>query len=379
MNYEFSYIDPAEQEIDFTNTNNKKRRRRRRRNRIFAVLGVTLCLFLVVMLVYLGMTIPQLSGESRVEDALAEAEQLIYSQADLDAQVQQAVAAQSVLAADARQAEVLSGIRQSLESGLTVVEVLRKYYPENLVLASGGKYHFVPIKENLKKNAYEEANLHFLESGEIQYLQEGQVVSRKGIDVSKHQGKIDWKAVAEDGVEFAFIRVANRGYGTGKLVEDERFEANVEGALAAGIKVGVYVYSQAITEEEVLEEANLVLEKIAPYRIECPIVFDVELVAGDEGRMDVLTVEERTRLTVLFCQTIENAGYKPMIYHNMEMGALHIDLEQLESYDKWFAYYNPNLYYPYEYTVWQYSEKGKVNGIDGEVDLNISFEPLWEE
>ena len=255
-----------------------------------------------------------------------------------------------------------------------MVETLRPYYPNELVVVSNGTFNFVPIRDDLQKNDYVLENLNILEDGEVQYMQDGQVVSHKGIDVSKHQGNIDWTKVAADGVEFAFIRVGLRGYGTeGKLVEDEYFEQNVKGALQAGIKVGVYFYSQAITDEELLEEANLVLEKVKPYNIELPIVFDVEKVSGGKGRANELSVEERTRLTALFCQTIQYAGYKPMIYHNMEMGTLMLDLGQLEQYDKWFAYYNDDLYYPYAYKVWQYSEKGAVDGINEEVDLNIWF------
>ena len=135
-------------------------------------------------------------------------------------------------------------------------------------------------------------------------MQDGQVVSHKGIDVSKHQGNIDWTKVAADGVEFAFIRVGLRGYGTeGKLVEDEYFEQNIKGALQAGIKVGVYFYSQAITDAELLEEANLVLEKIKPYNVELPIVYDVEKVSGGKGRANDLSVEDRTRLTALLQRT----------------------------------------------------------------------------
>jgi len=259
------------------------------------------------------------------------------------------------------------------------VETLREFYPDNMVLVSGGKYYFVPIKDTLKKNSYVESNLNILDNGEIQYMENAEVVSYKGIDVSKHQGDIDWQKVAADGVEFAFIRVALRGYETGKLAEDSMFEQNIKGALQAGIKVGVYIYSQAVNEAEVLEEAELVLNKIAPYKVECPIVYDVEMVSGASARMNTLSVEERTKLTKLFCETIENAGYRPMIYHNMEMGAIRIQLEELEEYDKWFAYYNKNFYYPYDYKVWQYSDKGTVDGIQGDVDLNISFVPLWEE
>ena len=313
--------------------------------------------------------------ESEKQEEIAGQEtQTTYTREELDAKVAEAVEAAKIEAS----AEILNGIQSGLESGQTYVETLRPYYPDDLLVVSNGKFNFVPIQKNLKMNDHVEENLNILETGEYQYVKDGQVISHKGIDVSKHQGEIDWQQVAEDGVEFAFIRVGLRGYGTGKLVEDEYFEQNVQGALSAGIKVGVYIYSQAINEEELLEEANLVLEKIAPYRIECPVVFDVEKVSGSNGRMNALSLEERTNLTLLFCQTIENAGYKPMIYHNMEMGALMLDLETLEDYDKWFAYYNPDFYYPYEYKIWQYSHKGSVKGIQGEVDLNISFEPIWE-
>lgn len=315
------------------------------------------------------------SGDATAETVVAEP--VTYTEEELQAKVAEAENA----AATAASQEILNGLKEGLVSGdSTMVEVLRPFYPDDLVVVSSGKFHFVPIQTSLKMNNYVEENLVQLESGEYQYMENGEVISHKGIDVSKHQGKIDWNAVAEDGVEFAFVRVGNRGYGqAGKLVEDANFETNVEGAIRAGVKVGVYFYTQAITEEEMLEEANLVLEKIAPYNIECPVVIDVEKVAGANGRMNALTLEERTNLVLLFCQTIEEAGYTPMIYHNMEMGTLMLDLETLENYDKWFAYYNEDMYYPYAYKVWQYTEKGTVAGINGEVDLNIAFAPLWEE
>jgi len=295
---------------------------------------------------------------------------VVYSQEEMENQV-----------ASAREqavAGVLGSIREGLGSGDTVLETLRPLYPEDLIVYSGGKYHFVPINRQLKQNAWNEECLEILESGEYRYLQDGEVISHKGIDVSRFQGKIDWQLVAEDGVEFAFIRVGYRGYGTGKMMEDDYFEDNIQGAISAGIKVGVYFYSQAITEEEVLEEANFVLEKIAPYNIECPIAFDVEKVTGDDGRMNNISVEERTNLTILFCQEIENAGYRPIIYYNTEMGAIMLGIEALEGYEKWFASYSDEFYYPYEYKVWQYSQTGRVQGIKGDVDLNISFAPLWE-
>lgn len=290
----------------------------------------------------------------------------------------QEVEAQVTDARQQAQSEVLEGIRTRLNDGDSVLEALRPLYPNDMIVYSGGQYHIVPIDYSLKQHGWQNANLNILETGEYQYLQDGQVISHKGIDVSEFQGNIDWNLVAQDGVEFAFIRVAYRGYGTGKLVEDANFDANVQGAQAAGIKVGAYIYSQAVTEEEVLEEANLVLSKISPYQMDCPIVFDVEKVAGAEGRMNALSIEDRTRFAQIFCQTIENAGYRPMLYYNTEMGIMMLGLEALEGYDKWFAAYREDFYYPYDFKIWQYSQSGRVQGIASDVDLNISFEPLWQ-
>ena len=366
-------------------TEDRPDRSRRKRNRkINSIFVMFVCLLALVLVTYLaGVLYMWIDAEFQnnandIAEAVAvseQEEQTTYTQEELDA----AVAEAREEASRSGQEQILAGIKAGLTAGESTVKTLRPYYPDEMVVVSNGAFHFVPINRELKLNDYTEESLNILETGELQYLENGQVVSRKGIDVSKHQGEIDWQQVAADGVEYAFIRVGLRGYGTGKLVEDEYFEQNITGALGAGIKVGVYFYSQAVNETELLEEANFVLEKIAPYRVECPVVYDVEKVSGAEGRMNSLTVEERTNLTLLFCQTIENAGYKPMIYHNMEMGALMLDLSALEEYDKWFAYYNQDFYYPYQYEIWQYTDSGTVNGIEGPVDLNISFGPLWEE
>ena len=361
------------------------RAKKRKNNTIASILVMTGCLLVLVLVTYVaGILYSWIDSkfQDNANDLAAAAEAgsqteestqevvKTYTQEEVDALIAEA----KQQAEDEEENKILSGIRDGLTSGTTMVETLRPYYPNELVVVSNGTFNFVPIRDDLQKNDYVLENLNILEDGEVQYMQDGQVVSHKGIDVSKHQGNIDWTKVAADGVEFAFIRVGLRGYGTeGKLVEDEYFEQNVKGALQAGIKVGVYFYSQAITDEELLEEANLVLEKVKPYNIELPIVFDVEKVSGGKGRANALRVEERTRLTALFCQTIQDAGYKPMIYHNMEMATLMLDLGQLEQYDKWFAYYNDDLYYPYAYKVWQYTEKGAVDGINEEVDLNIWF------
>lgn len=375
----------------------KRARRNRRRNStikgVFAMLG---CMVLLAAAMYGGMSLcekladrngnsvpadhPEQEGnqagqpeeDGDVVDVFSGS--VVYSQAELDQRIAEAV----TVAQDEEADRVLNGIKESLSSGTTTVETLRPYYPDDIVVVSDGKFYFVPINRNLKLNQLDAANLQILENGEYQYLTDGQVTSHKGIDVSSYQGDIDWNLVAQDGVEFAMIRLGLRGYGKeGNLKEDAKFDANIQGAKAAGIKVGVYFFSQAINDEEVLEEASLVLNKIAPYQLDCPVVYDVERTRED-GRMNNISVEERTHLTLLFCQTIENAGYTPMIYHNTQMGALMIDVAQLEAYDKWYASYSDQMFYPYEYKVWQYSDKGTVQGISGNVDLNICFEPIWK-
>lgn len=304
----------------------------------------------------------------------------VYTQEELDRRIAEAVLqAQAELdsAVSIGQEELLEEIRDQLTDGQTVLETLRPLYPDDIVIISGGKYHFVPIQTEIPLHGLKQENLQVLENGRYQYVENDQVVSHMGIDVSKYQGKINWQKVAAEGVEFVFLRLGLRGYESGKLVEDETFQANIKGATEHGIKVGVYFFSQAITVEEAVEEANFVLERIAPYNIECPVVFDVERVGSSSARMNQLTPQERTDVTIAFLDTIEAAGYKSMFYHNMETALLLLELERLKDYDRWFAYYGEELYYPYAYGVWQYSEKGRVNGISGDVDMNIAFN-MWE-
>lgn len=337
------------------------------------------CLVLMVVVLYgVLMLIDKLTEARKVISASTDYEVIstavLYTQEELDEKVAAAVEKARV----AGSKDVLNQVHNSFVEGKSVLEFLRNLYPDELVVASGGKYCFSPINKELKLNRWEEKNLVILESGEYQYTANGKVTSHKGIDVSSHQGDIDWMQVAADGVEFAFIRVAYRGYGKeGRLVEDDHFDVNIQGAQAAGIKVGVYMFSQAINEDELREEAELVLAKIAPYQLDCPVVYDVEMISGD-GRMNNLSLEDRTNLTLTFCQLIEQAGYTPMIYHNTEMGVVKLDIATLEAYDKWFAAYTNTFYYPYDYKVWQYSEKGTVAGINGNVDMNISFGKLWK-
>ncbi len=194
-----------------------------------------------------------------------------------------------------------------------------------------------------------------------------------GIDVSYYQGNINWQQVKESGIEFAIIRLGYRGYGEeGKLVEDKLFTQNIEGALEAGLKVGVYIFSQAITVEEAVEEARFVLERIEKYEITMPVVYDWEFVSA-EARTANMDRRTLTDCYLAFCETVAEAGYTPMAYFNSYQSRNLMYLTELESYPFWLALYSDRMTYPYRFEMWQYTDSGKVPGIEGNVDINLYF------
>ena len=196
-----------------------------------------------------------------------------------------------------------------------------------------------------------------------------------GIDVSSHNGSIDWNAVAQSGVEYVIIRCGYRGYGSGVLVEDSRYRTNIKGALNAGLKVGVYFFSQALDEIEAVEEASMVLNAISGYQITFPIFLDVEYSnTSKNGRADALSVSQRTAVCNAFCKTITNAGYRAGVYANKDWLYNHIDTSQFPSSTKiWLAQYAKAPNYSGRYEMWQYSCTGSISGIKGNVDLNMSY------
>jgi len=208
-------------------------------------------------------------------------------------------------------------------------------------------------------------------TGIIKYEDE-KYTSRFGIDVSKFQGNINWDKVKEAGVEFVFVRVGFRGYGeSGSLKEDAYYKRNIEGARNAGIDVGVYFYAQAINEEEAIEEADYVLNLISGYNLELPVVYDPEHVLNDTARTDNVTGEQFTKNVKAFSDRISLAGYKPMVYANMMWEAYELDLSYFPDVPVWYADYENRPQSPYNFTTWQYSQAGKIQGIDGVVDLNL--------
>lgn len=269
--------------------------------------------------------------------------------------------------------QFLNTLKQRMNSGDGTTAMLRYFYPKDIVIVDANKYQFLPISDTLQKHTYVDRNFKLNEKEELEYIEKEQVLSKKGIDVSKYQGEIDWEKVKQDKVEYAFIRLGLRGYGSGKLVVDEMFEENVMGASSAGVKAGAYFVTQAISEAEAIEEAEFVLENLAPLKdkITYPIAIDVEEVLDKSARTALLTKEERTKTVIAFCEKIKEAGYQPMIYGNLKSFMLMLDMNQLEEYPKWFANYSQPVYFPYQFAIWQYSAKGQVDGIKKGVDVNV--------
>lgn len=193
-----------------------------------------------------------------------------------------------------------------------------------------------------------------------------------GIDVSKWQKEIDWDKVKNEGVDFAIIRCGYRGSVTGSLVEDPYFEQNIRGAQAAGIKVGVYFFTQAVNEVEAVEEASMVVSLVRDYELQYPVFIDTEG-AGGNGRADSLNVEERTAVCEAFCTTVKNAGLEAGVYASRNWYNNKLTADTLESYAIWLAEYRSVPLYQGYYQMWQYTSKGKINGINGNVDLNVSY------
>ncbi len=253
------------------------------------------------------------------------------------------------------------------------IEFLQRFFTDRIVLWDENKLKTVPINNALKKSSFNAGYIVPRENGIRTYEPSGEDISLLGIDVSSYQGIINWRKVKAAGVDYAIIRLGYRGYGTGDIRLDDRYEANMTGAISAGIPVGVYFYSQAITVEEAEEEAQFVLNKLAGFNITYPVVFDMEEVDDEDARTNPLTQDERTDITIAFCEKIKAAGYTPMVYGNIRWMIMHLDLARLEGYDKWFAQYFKQPFFPYDFSMWQYTSRGTIDGIPHTVDLNLGL------
>lgn len=280
---------------------------------------------------------------------------------------------------DADQAQISTPPRP-LNPSPPPVDPIPGYSNEEYFTYHGQK---IPIAKNVQRNLLRAGDFRWASDGRLSCTATG-VSARFGIDVSAHQnnntpGKwIDWNAVAADGVDFALIRAAYRGYESGGLREDDFFRQNVSGALSAGIDTGVYVFSQAISVEEAVEEADFILELLRDYQISGPIVYDWEI-GNDAYRAYHVDQNTATAAAVAFCKRITDAGYTPMVYCSQTTGYLKFNFSRLSDYLIWYPEYEtggdgngcPDFYYQMD--CWQYSDKARIRGIGGSVDANLWF------
>lgn len=241
-----------------------------------------------------------------------------------------------------------------------------------LIQYGDGREEWVLISPYLPKHEYDFTKL-VCQSDLMKYYVDGKQVSFVGADISKFQDYVDFVKLKKAGVDYVMLRVGFRGYSSGQLVLDDYFLDNIKRASDAGLKIGVYFFSQAVTETEAVEEANMVLQYIKDYEITYPVAFDMEGIENDTSRIDNLSKTEKTNIAKAFLDTIKNAGYKPMIYGNKEWLLKQIDLSKLTAYDVWLSQMTDIPDYPYKFTMWQYKNDATIDGIAGYADLNISF------
>ena len=254
-------------------------------------------------------------------------------------------------------------------------EFIQKFFPDKVVYKDDAVI-YAPIDPELPKHDYDWSYLDRTDG--LYSYKDKKYTAKLGVDVSRFQGSINWEAVAGDGVRFAILRMGYRGYVDGMLMTDPCFTQNINGALNNGIEVGVYFFSQAITPEEAVEEAEYLLKAIEGYNVTMPVVFDMEIVAESaDARANSLTPEERTAITKAFCARIAEAGHDPMIYGNTAWLLAKLQWKELQDYPVWLAQYTREPCFPYKFSMWQYTCTGKVNGIEGDVDLNLCFASGW--
>ena len=243
-----------------------------------------------------------------------------------------------------------------------------------LITNRDGSDEWVLISPYLKKNTYDFTNMED-KAGLKRYMENGRKTSYVGVDISKHTGKIYFPSLKAAGVDYVMIRLGSRGYSTGQITLDENFKENIEGAIEAQLDVGVYFYSQAISQDEAVQEANFVVQNLEPYRgkVKYPIAFNMGFVSNDKSRIEGLSREDKTTVTVSFLEGIKAAGYVPMVYGDKEWLLKEVDLTKLQDFDVWLSQEEDIPDYPYLYSMWQYDTDGVLNGIDGGADLNICF------
>ena len=241
------------------------------------------------------------------------------------------------------------------------------------VTLKDGTEEWMEISRKIPLYTYDFTNIR-ITAGKMEYFQDGEKVSRLGVELSKESGNVDFEALKNAGVDFVMLKLGSRGYETGLLTLDENFVSNITKAQNAGLEVGVYFFSQAVTDAEAQEEARFVVDNLTPYKINYPIAYDMEYIVNDESRIEILGAKEKTEVADAFLSYLEKEGYDTILYgtKNWLLGELEPE-ELLTKYDVWLNDQTPIPDYPYQFRMWKYAVRQKVSGVENETAYIISF------
>ena len=242
------------------------------------------------------------------------------------------------------------------------------------VILPDGTSQWVMINAYIEKNNYDYTGL-VNEEPYMRYYTDGKKVSKQGISIDDSYGTINFARVEEAGIDYCMIQMGNRGYATGAITMEKNYAQYMKDADAAGLGVGITFYSQAATEAEAVEEANLILQMLQESEVKpgYPIVFEMELVSNDTSRIENLTKSELTAIAKAFCDTVRQGGYNPAIYGNKYWLLRKLDLTQLGDYNIWLSQEGDIPDYPYQFAMWEYKQDAEIDGISGKVSMTISF------
>lgn len=242
-----------------------------------------------------------------------------------------------------------------------------------LVSYMDGTQEWLEIDEDLPGNEYDFTKLK-TKNGKMTYYDGNKKLSRLGIELSEDSGNVDFEALKEDGIDFVMLKVGERGYGTGLISADINFTSNMEAAAKAGMDVGAYFCSQAVTVEEAVEEAKFVTDQLIPYDVTYPVALRMESILSDTARTDILDAKQRTEIAEAFLNDVESAGYDPILYGERNFLLTEIlPSELLKEWEVWLTDQDPIPDYPYQFKMWEYAVGTTVSGVEKEVNMTISF------
>jgi len=239
-----------------------------------------------------------------------------------------------------------------------------------LLVAEDGTEEWVDINPYLTKNSYDYTGLVY-QYPIMKYYEDSEKVSKVGVSVSADDGDINFQKLKKAGVDFVMVRIGSRGYGSGDLLADDMFYENVNKATEAGMDFGVTFYSQAITKEEALEEADRVIEGLQGFTVVYPVAFDMEYVKNDTARVQGLSREQKTEIAKTFMDAVQQVGYKVILYGDKEWLIRKLDLTKLIAYDVWLSQEQDTPDYPYKYTMWEYTKNAKIDGMEEPAHLCV--------